>query len=240
MRLFAQDNYEIMVYASDLTEKRATRLEIHSNYTFKGNTLILDNTYPSHRVLHETIEITHGFTPWFEVGTYLFSSFGSENRTSITGVHFRPRISIPEKYDFPVGLSLGTEIGYQKREFFGSKWAMEIRPIIDKSFERFYISLNLTMGLSLDKDQPNELEFSPCFKTSYEVNKSINLGFEYYSDLGAFRDFSPPDQQQHHLFGVLDWDFHPDWEFNAGIGYGLSSSSDKWIAKLVLGWKLPI
>lgn len=235
----AQDNYEIQVYTSELVEIHHTAIELHSNYTMNGSTLMMGGVYPSNHVVHETLEITHGFSDWLEVGSYLFTSLGSDNRTGIAGVHVRPRFTVPEKYKLPVGLSLSSEIGYQKTEFFGSRWGAEIRPIIDKKCDRLFFALNLAMGFTLDNKQSHIPEFSPCFKTNYDMTKKFGLGIEYYSSLGAVTHLEPIQHQKHQVFGAIDWEFSPDWEFNAGLGYGLTSATDKWIVKFILGYKLP-
>jgi len=239
IRLPAQDNYEIQVYGSGLTEKRHTMFELHSNYTINGSISMQDGVYPSNHVIHETLEITHGFSRWFELGSYLFTSIGSDNRTALTGVHLRPRISIPEDHGLPFGISLSTEFGYQNPEFFGSRWAVEIRPIFDKEAGKFYFSVNLPIGRSLDANQNGNWEFSPSVKSSFEVSKKVSLGLEYYAGLGENHNLDPVSQQKHQLFGAVDWAFHPDWEFNAGVGYGLTAATDKWIIKMILGYRLP-
>ncbi len=235
----AQDNYEIQVYTSELVEIHHTAIELHSNYTTNGSTLMMGGVYPSNHVVHETLEITHGFSDWLEVGSYLFTSLGSDDRTGIAGVHVRPRITVPEEYKLPVGLSLSSEIGYQKTEFFGSRWGAEIRPIIDKKCDRLFFALNLAMGIVLDSNQSHIPDFSPCFKTTYDMTKKFGLGIEYYSSLGAINHPEPIQAQKHQVFGAIDWEFSPDWEFNAGLGYGLTSATDKWIVKFILGYKLP-
>lgn len=239
----AQDNYEIQVYGSGLTEKRQTIFELHSNFTLDGSRQTVDHVYPSNHVFHETVEITHGFTKWFEFGSYLFTSVGTDNRTALTGTHLRPRISIPEDFSLPVGISLGAEVGYQNPDFFGSRWAIEIRPIFDNEAGRFYFAVNLPVGRSLDANQEGPpaggWEFSPSFKSSFDVSEKISLGFEYYAGLGAISNMDPVSQQRHQLFGAVDWAFHPDWEFNAGVGYGLTESTDKWIVKFILGYRIP-
>ena len=236
----AQDNYEIQVYASELVEEHHTMFELHSNYTLSGTKVAQDNMFASNHLVHETIEITHGFSKWFEVGAYVFTSIGSDGRTGFAGTHIRPRFAIPEEYNLPVGISLSTELGYQRLPFFGRRWLAEIRPIIDKKIDQFYFAINTTVDLSLDKNQHDGLLFNPCFKTSYELNKKIELGLEYYGGLGAFKQFDPIQNQKHSLFGAIDLDFNPDWEFNAGVGYGLTSGTDKWIVKFILGYRLPI
>src|SRR5438309_9611562 len=114
LHVSAQDNYEIQVYGSQTVAPKATMLELHSNYTMGGSTSSNNGIYPTHDVLHETIEITHGFNNWFEVGFYIFTAIGNESRTGYVGSHIRPRVRAPESWHWPVGASLSAEFGYQK------------------------------------------------------------------------------------------------------------------------------
>src|SRR5262245_12276924 len=70
----AQDNYEIQVYGADTVEPASTMVEVHSNFTVEGSKTVEDGVAPTHHAVHETIEITQGFTPWFETGFYIFTS----------------------------------------------------------------------------------------------------------------------------------------------------------------------
>src|ERR1700748_1016521 len=114
----AQDNYEIQVYGSETVDSGHTMVELHSNYTLDGSKTAIEGVLPTNHVEHETVEITHGWTPWFETGFYFFNSIGSEGRTAYVGSHIRPRIAIPVSWKWPVGLSLSTEFGFQKKEVF--------------------------------------------------------------------------------------------------------------------------
>src|SRR5665213_3033184 len=67
---FSQDNYEIQVYGSETVAPKATMVELHSNYTTDGSTTEENGVLPTHHIVHETIEITHGFTNWFEAVSY--------------------------------------------------------------------------------------------------------------------------------------------------------------------------
>lgn len=77
---FAQDNYEIQIYGSETVAKGATMVELHSNYTFGGTRQVLNKVLPTHDILHETVEITHGFNEWFEIGFYLFNGYRTHNK----------------------------------------------------------------------------------------------------------------------------------------------------------------
>jgi len=138
----AQDNYEIQVYGSDLVPTGLTMVELHSNFTFSGSTGIEQGVLPTNHALHETLEITHGFSDWFEVGFYVFTSARTGSGWQWVGDHVRPRIAIPEKWHWPVGLSLSQEIGYQRSAYSPDTWTWEIRPIIDQHLGRWYWSFN--------------------------------------------------------------------------------------------------
>src|SRR5208337_4585053 len=69
-----QDNYEIQVYSSEATPKNVTMVEIHSNFTVDGSKHVINSVLPSSHAEHETLEITQGWTDWFETGFYVFTS----------------------------------------------------------------------------------------------------------------------------------------------------------------------
>ena len=99
--LSAQGNYEIQVYGSETVEKDNTMVELHSNYTINGSNTAANGELPTNHVVHETIEITHGWTPWFETGFYFFNSIGSGGRTAHVGSHIRPRVAAPQSWNWP-------------------------------------------------------------------------------------------------------------------------------------------
>lgn len=70
----AQGNFEIQVYPSETLTRSTTMIELHSNAALRGTTRKENGVVPTQHAAHETIEITHGFTPWFETGFYLFTS----------------------------------------------------------------------------------------------------------------------------------------------------------------------
>ena len=237
-KLKAQDNYEIQVYGSETVEKGHTMLELHSNYTFNGTKTFNSLQYPTNHVFHETIEITHGWTTWFETGFYIFTSIGNDGRTAYVGSHIRPRVAAPESWHWPVGVSLSTEFGFQKRAFSANTSTLEIRPIVDKKWDKLYVAFNPTLGKSFaGPDEGRGLIFSPNVKGSYDVSKKVALGLEYYGATGPFFHYDPINQQDHQLFITTDLNLSPNWEFNAGPGISLTNQADKFIIKMIIGRK---
>ncbi len=236
-RAFAQ-NFEVQVYGSETIAPLRTMLESHTNMALRGSTHTVDGVLPTEHALHETIEITQGFTPWLETGFYLFTSLQSDGSLQWVGDHIRPRVRAPEDWGWPVGASLSFEFGYQRREFSTDTWTLEIRPIIDKEMGPWYISLNPTLDLSFKGQNSNKGPgFAPNLKISYEFSELISGGIEYYGALGPLKGFDPLKQQEHLLFSVIDLDLGPEWEFNFGVGFGLTPATDRLLVKMILGYR---
>jgi hypothetical protein len=234
----AQDNYEIQVYGSDLVDPGHTMVELHSNFTVDGSKTIMDGVYPTNHAEHETVEITHGFNDWFECGFYIFTSVTEGQSWQWVGDHIRPRVAVPKKLHWPVGVSLSNEIGYQRRQYSVDTWTWEIRPIVDQKVGRWYWALNPTLDRSFHGESVNQgVVFSPNFKFSYDFNPKIAGGLEYYGSVGPVTGFDAVSQQQHQIFPAIDLNIAPQWEINFGLGVGLTGATDHLIAKMILGYR---
>ena len=233
-----QDNYEIQVYGADTVPMGKTMVEIHSNFAVQGQREEVDGVLPSIHALHETLEVTHGFTPWFETGFYVFSSIQPGHGWEWVGDHIRPRVAVPAEWHWPVGLSLSTEVGYQRRLFSEDTWTWELRPIIDKQWGRWYFAVNPALEKSIKGVSSNQgWAFAPSAKISFDVTKAVAVGAEYYSSIGPIGRFSNWSDQQHQIFPTIDLNLSPDWEFNFGVGFGLTGSTDGLLVKLILGYR---
>jgi hypothetical protein len=234
-----QDNYEIQVYGAETVPAGCTMFELHSNYTINGFKDTADGVLPTDKAIHETVEITHGFTPFFEVGFYQFTAINHNMGWAYVGNHLRPRIAAPDEWKWPVGASLSLEAGYQRPEYCTDQWTLEIRPIIDKTAGKWYFSLNPVVDYSFKGYTHDQgLIFSPDFKFSYEFTSYLQVGLEYYNSLGPFSQFSPLNQQPHQLTLAFDFNFSPVWELNIGYVKGLTNNVEHDIFKVILGRRL--
>ena len=232
----AQDNYEIQVYGSETVARGATMIELHNNFTAKGAKKTDDGTLPTNHAWHETIEITHGFNDWFETGFYIFSSARHGSGWDYVGSHIRPRFRIPPKWHWPVGVSISQEIGFVRRKFSEDTWSYELRPIIDKDIGKWYLAFNPALERALTgPGKKKGFEFAPNFKVAYSVTKKVDVGLEYYGALGPLSGFDPKREQQHQIFPAIDLNVSPKWEFNFGVGIGMTRSTDHLILKMIIG-----
>ncbi len=234
----AQDNYEIQVYGSETVEKGHTMVELHSNFTIEGTRQVIDGLQPTNHQWHETLEITHGFSDWFETGFYIFTAVQNGYGWDFVGTHIRPRVRVPPKWKWPVGVSISQEFGYQRRQFSTATWSYELRPIVDKQLGRWYLAFNPAFEKALVGQGTSEgFIFSPNAKVSFDVTRKIAAGVEYYGSLGPVPGLYPGPLQQQQLFPVIDLNLSPKWEINFGVGIGLTRSTDHLISKLILGYR---
>ncbi len=234
----AQDNYEIQVYESDTLPRGSTIFEFHTNYTAQGRKVISQGMAPTNHAVHETLEIVHGFNDWFELGYYNFTSATAGYGWDWVGTHVRPRVAAPKKWNLPVGLSLSAEVGYQRPLYSADTWTVELRPIVDKKLGPWYLAFNPTLEHALHGlNSGKGFEFSPNVKVSYDFTRKITGGLEYYGALGPIAGFDPLAEQEQQIFPAIDLNLSPRWEFNFGVGVGLTRGTDHLIVKSIVGYR---
>jgi hypothetical protein len=232
-RVAAQGAYEIQVYGADVVERGRTMLELHSNFTFDGVRPV--GLASSAHALHETVEVTHGFGGWAEVGFYLFTSMQPGAGPVVVGSHIRPRVQVPASWHWPVGVSLSAEVGPERRGYLGDSWSLELRPIVDQRLGRWYWSVNPALERALAGGGAGGWELSPGATVTVDVTRAVTLGVEYYGGFGPLGSFDAPDAQWQQLFPVVALNLSPEWEINAGLGFGLTPATDRLAAKVILG-----
>ena len=232
----AQDNYEIQVYGSETVPPRTTMVELHSNFIFQGSKATEAGVYPTEHELHETVEITQGWTPWFETGFYIFTAVPSGQGWKWVGDHIRPRVRAPDSWHWPVGASMSVEFGYARPIYSSSVWSLELRPIVDKQQGRLYWSVNPALERAYTGPESQRgWEFAPDAKISWSFTKAVAFGLEYYSGLGPVEGLDPFPEQSQQFVPAFDLDVSPKWEINFGLGVGVTRNTDHMLFKTIIG-----
>jgi len=229
----AQADNEIQVYASPTIQKKWTIFELHNNYTFKGSKYLANPKEA--KWFNTTLEITHGFGNNFEIGFYTFAGIAPGGGYQYLGNQIRPRVTVPESWKWKLGVSLSLEFGFFRPDDSTSfAWQGELRPILDKTIGKWYVSFNPNIDFVLTGDDKGA-GISPQFKTVYTINKKVGLGFEYYGGLGSFKNILPGNLQEHLIGPIIDIYSHPMWEIQGGFLFGLTENSNQRVLKLLLG-----
>jgi hypothetical protein len=77
--------------------------------------------------------------------------------------------------------------------------------------------------------------FSPNFKAGWDFTKKINAGIEYYGSLGPVTGFDALRDQEQQIVPAIDLNLSPKWEFNFGVGIGITQATDHLLIKMILG-----
>ena len=237
-RASAQDLFEIQVYPYDTVEPGITMFELHTNFIPSGTHDTAGGVYANHRQVHETLEITHGWTKRFETGFYLETAYVPGVGLKYAGFHIRPRFSVPEAKSFPFKFSLSLEYAFNEPGFDPNAQTLEIRPVFEREQGRLYLSINPSTSLALKgPDAGSSPGFDPSVKVGWDFSKVVQAGVEYYTETGTVKHFDPFGDEHHIVFVATDLNVSPDWELNFGIGRGLTDPSEHWVVKAIVGYR---
>ena len=235
----AQDLFEIQVYPYDTAEPGRTMLEFHTNFTPSGTKTAEDGVFPNNQQFHLTMEVTHGFTKYFETGFYLETApYVPNEGAQFVGWHIRPRFSLPAFESFPFKMSFSFEYAFNQPRFDPNEQTLEIRPIFERERGRLYLSINPSLSVAVKgPDAGSAPAFEPSGKIGWDFSKKVAAGIEYYSETGTVKHFDRFSDQHHIVFGAADLNVSPDWEINFGLGRGLTGTSEHWVVKSILGYR---
>ena len=79
------------------------------------------------------------------------------------------------------------------------------------------------------------MAFEPATQLLFVFPGVASVGLEHYADFGDFSRSALREQQQY-LFEVVNVLAIRDFELNAGVGEGLTSASNAFVAKAILGY----
>ncbi len=117
--------------------------ELHSNFTFEGSKTTVDGVRARRACLaRDSGNHAGASTTGSKSDSTSLPAIGGPEGYQWVGDHIRPRVRAPESWHWPVGVSLSTEIGYQRRSYSPDTWTWEIRPIVDKQMDRWYFGVN--------------------------------------------------------------------------------------------------
>ena len=235
----AQDLFEIQVYPYETVEPHRTMVELHTNFFPSGTKDAAPGEFPMNQQSHLTLEVTHGFTHYFECAGYLVTAaYVPHHGAQFAGWRIRPRFRLPEFKSFPFKVSLSFELGFNQPEFEANTRTLEIRPILERQEGRLYLSINPDLSKALrGPDSGEGLEFEPGVKIAWDVTPKVAAGVEYYGATGVVTNFERLRDQHHMIFPTIDLNVSPDWELNFAVGRGLTGTSEHWVLKSIVGYK---
>ena len=229
---------EIQLYNAEIAEVSQWTIQHHFNYAFNGRK---EPDFPGglvpHHALNATPEFAYGLTDWFELGWYVPWAVDENGRFLSNAFKFRTLFVTPnaDKRDFFYGLNF--EFDATTPPFSQTRFAMEIRPIIGWRNPQWEFIVNPIVDLGFGT--PGDVDFVPAARLGRKLSEDLTFALEYYTDLGRPGSFPSFNEQAHQLFAVVDFKIGAvDVDF--GLGYGLTPGSDRFMAKTILTYAIPV
>jgi len=224
---------EIQVYTDDINTPGEWGVELHVNTTPKG---ISQPTYSgeimNHHGVRLTPEISYGLTKTLEAGLYIPLVRGSDGKLYAAGGKVRLKwlpLQAAESGGFFGGINV--ELSQVKPQFSQSAKSVEMRNILGWKNGQWLVAVNTIFGWDVSPGYTHHSpEFTLATKVSRSVTDSVALGFEYYNGRGRINDTLASSLQDKTVFLVMDYEGKP-FNFNFGLGKGITSVSDTWTIK---------
>jgi hypothetical protein len=227
---------EIQVYTGDIMDVGNLGLTWHNNFTVNG---LKDEEFPGalvdNHAYSSVTEWAYGVTPWFEAGLYLPLYAHSENQGwTYNGFKLRALFVQPDNADKDFYYGVNFEFSWNEKVWDTQVNTGEVRPIIGWRFgddRRWSFTFNPIVDNSYKGF--SRLEFVPATRLDYKINDTWTVAAEEYDDFGQLRAFLPAHDQFHQLWAVADYSGNPI-SIEAGVGFGLTPSTDNLAVKLML------
>ena len=230
---FAQTD-EIQVYDAAIAETGKFNLMLHNNFTPDGRkTPAFPGGVESDRALVGVAEWAYGVTDWFEQGLYLpLYSFSQNDGATFNGFKVRELFVKPHAEDSEFFYGVNFEFSVNQKQWDLRRFTSEVRPIIGWHLHPVDIIVNPIVDTSYTGGLKS-LDFAPAERVAYNFSKGWAAAVEEYAAYGPLRQIYSAHQQSHQIWAVMD---HVSKVVNieAGVGFGLTGSSDKVTLKLMV------
>jgi hypothetical protein len=224
---------EIQVYLDDVNDPREFGLELHTNYVIDGpRTPDYPGQLPSHHVLQITPEFSYGFAKNWDAGLYLLTTVAPGGGFDFNGAKLRIKHIAPSSGAFFWGMNV--EVGYTSRRVSENYVNTELRPILGWRSDRWLFAVNPIIDVALSGNASHEPSFAPALKIARTVGEGVQFGLEHHADMGPINHMPAFNQQNHVVYGVFDVQ-KGGFDLNFGLGRGVTSASEKWVAKMIIG-----
>jgi hypothetical protein len=230
---------EIQVYDGGLAARGTFNLTLHNNYIAKGFTEpAFEGGVTADKSWNGVPEWAFGVTDWFEAGLYLpLYTLDKNLGFGLNGLKLRALFAAPNGDDRRFVYGANFEFSYNAKRWDTTRITSEIRPIIGWHFKSADLIFNPIIDTAYDGF--GKLEFVPAVRLAFDAGPKWQVALEEYSSFGHFEDFLPASEQSHQIYAVVDR-AGKTWDFEFGVGFGLTDASDKLTFKMILArdlWK---
>jgi hypothetical protein len=224
---------EIQVYDASLAPVGKFNLTWHQNYTPIGQKA---PAFPGGLVSNHAYvgvpEWAYGATKWLELGLYMpLYSVTTNQGATLNGFKLRTLFAVPKADDRTFFYGANFEFSWNAKQWDEKRYTSEIRPIIGWHLNGTDIIFNPILDNSYIGLK--NLDFAPATRVAHKFSPAWTFGIEAYGDYGAIHSLNSFHDQSHQFYFVADHSMK-GIDVEAGVGVGVTASSDKLTMKLIL------
>ena len=228
---------EIQVYIDDLVGTGNFGTDVHNNYVVSGSST---PDYPGaeapEHVYRLTPEFYYGLSDTLELGLYTLTTTQPGRSPMFDGPKLRVKFIAPHDESQGAFWGANLEIGDASLRVSPQPWGTELKGIYGYRWSRWLFAVNTNLDWTSTRVFGGQASLDVDTKLAYTMDEGYQLGFESYNELGPLSDLGHLNRNSETLYAVLDTDLRKGMDLNAGIGRGLTTVSDRWIIKFILGF----
>jgi hypothetical protein len=230
---------EIQVYDGSIAEVGTFNLTWHNNFTPDGQkTPAFPGAIIADKSFNGVTEWAYGVTPWFEAGLYMpLYSITDKYGATFNGGKIRLLFAVPHAAERKFFYAVNFEFSFNSNHWDARRFSSEIRPIVGVHLHPAHLRpIDIIVNPILDNSYLGGfkgLDFAPASRVAYNLSEKWAVAVEEYADIGLLRSFYPANEQSHEVWGVFDHGTKFA-DIEAGIGFGVTSASNKVTLKLML------
>ena len=235
-RVAAQDPFEIHIYEYEPQSRGQYSLEAHLNIGLQGTSVRDGTLLPTQRQTHLTLEPTFGVSENFALGFMFLNAWEPGYSPQFAGWRVLPHLYAPESWRLPVRLGFVAEFSFQKTRYEENSRRVELRPILDREFERWQIVFNPVFDRALHGPGTSHgWNFEPALLLRWK-RKKFSPALEYYGEVESISARPHAQPEVHQLFCGGDWQITHILKINLGVGFDVAGHGPGVVAKSRFEW----
>jgi hypothetical protein len=223
---------EIQVYRDEVAPVHRFEVEVNQSYVITGAGEAEGAFSPAH-LYRFTPELNYGFAPDWEVGALMLSTVRG-GAFDVHGLKAHMRWIAPKPEAQPWYWGANAEIGWTDRHLEERAFTVEGRAIAGYEGKRWVFAVNPTLETAADGDGSEPVAFQLQTKAGYRLSERWMVGLESYNAFGPVERFGEFGEHGQTLYATVDAQLGRV-DLNLGVGKGLTSASDGWTVKAVIG-----
>lgn len=224
---------EIQVYDAQIAQPGHFEVTLHNNYAPDG---LKQPSFPGGTIFNHgwngTLETAYGVTDWWEVGLYMPVYTFTQGTAQFDGGKLRTLFVVPDAAHKTFFYGVNFELSFNNKHWEDRSPSLEIRPILGLHRGKWDIISNPIIDSGFNG--AGNASFAPSERIAYNLTEAYAVAVEHYADYGPIQRAMPFGRSYQELFAVADYKLNEANSFEIGAGFGLNSSSDRMLLKLIV------